>query len=72
MSVGEFNTQQKVLKEGRRVLPHINSFTNAPLANIYKVILLTKWERLALHTYVSCSFSCEMEKSDAYTLSLIH
>ena len=34
MSVGEFNTQQKVLKEGRQVLPHINSFTNAPLANI--------------------------------------
>ena len=34
MSVAEFNTQQKVLKEGRRVLPHLNSFSNAQLANI--------------------------------------
>ena len=34
MSVGKFNTQQKVLKRGRRVISYINSFTYAPLANI--------------------------------------
>ena len=41
MSVGEFNTQQKVLKGGRRVLPHINYFT-MPHWLTSKVILLTK------------------------------